>query len=293
MPDALCYDVLPPEQEAPLFAAPIDEPTAPPKRRETIYVTMSNKDPRRRIHWRDGGNIVMACVAIAMLLPLVFSPEVPTYTTKMLTVPAILLPVQIITVSVSVIPTGVTTYPAKAASGVLTITNGGSLSQSIQAGFLLTSSSGVEVSTDYGVTVPAGNGESYGSATVSAHAVAAGSNGNIPAYSINRTYGTDIFVKNTSAFSGGQDSYSVQYMTDQDKQTALNSATSQVEAKQPLVLLLKPCTETTGVQNNTASATLTCQPITYHAPAHSKVMCVRVKGKSVVLTYKVRINADV
>jgi hypothetical protein len=80
----------------------------------------------------------------------------------------------------------------------------------------------------------------------------------IPAYGINRTIGTDLFIKNFSAFTGGQNAYSVQYVTEQDKQAALSSAKTQVEAKQPLVLLLKPCTETMSLLARSATATLTC-----------------------------------
>ncbi|HET8843005.1 MAG TPA: hypothetical protein VFN35_16195 [Ktedonobacteraceae bacterium] len=57
-------------------------------------------------------------------------------------------------------------------------------------------------------------------------------------------------------------------------------------------MLLKPCTETTSDDGKQASATLTCQPITYHAPAGMQVTSVKVQGMDVVLTYKTLINAD-
>src|SRR5581483_9222484 len=250
MPYMLRYDLPPTEQEVPYIEEGITQPPAP----ETIYITMSTKDPQRHIRWDTVGNFVMACLSIAMLMTLVVSPDSAMYTTKMMTVPVILLPLRTITVSVPFKATGVKNYPAIPAHGTLTITNGGTLTQYIPSGFLLTSASDVEVSTDYGVTVPTGNGENYGVATVSASAVVAGSGGNVAAYSINRTYGTDIFIKNLSAFYGGQDAYSVQYVTDQDKQTALANAKTQVEAEQPLILLLKPCTETAVLQDKNASA---------------------------------------
>jgi len=277
MPYALRYAAPPIAQKA---------PENPRGHIETVYVSMSVKDPQRHPpKWlRNFPSHIMAVLAIAMLLPMVVSPEV--YATRTLAVPAIMLPVRNITATVSVKATGVKTYPAQAANGSLTITNGGSLSQYIQGGFLLTSSGGVEVATDEAVTVPAGNGVSYGVATVGAHAVVAGRNGNIPAYSVDWTYGTDIFIKNLSAFYGGRDAYSVQYVTDQDKQTALASAKMQVETEQPLVLLLKPCTETTNVGDIQVSVTLTCQPITYHVPDGIHVLSVRIQGNSVLLTYK-------
>jgi hypothetical protein len=265
--------------------------TKPPQRIETIYVTMSTKDPERHIRPKDIGNYLMACLAVALLLTFVVAPDAPLYTTQTLMVPAILLPVQTITVSLPITATGIKSYPAKYASGTLTITNGDSLTEYIQAGFLLTTGSGVEVSTDQAVTVPAGNGESYGVSRVAAHAVLAGNGGNIPAYSINRTYGTDLFIKNLTAFTGGHDAYSVQYVTDQDRQTALASARAQADAKQPAGLLLKPCMETTSQQVSQVSVTLRCQPITYHVSAGMQIVSVRVKGMNVVLAYETLLGA--
>ena len=256
------------------------------ERVETVYVTMSSQDPERRHSLEGMVNGVMRFLAVAVLLAFVLMPDAPVYTTKTLSVPAVLLPVQIITVSVPVTATGVKNYPATQARGVLTITNGGSLTESLQMEFLLTSGRGVEVATDQAVTIPAGNGQSYGVATVSAHAVMAGSSGNIPALSVNRTYGTDLFIKNLNTFTGGKDAYSVRYVTDKDKQTALASARAQVAAKQPLGLLLKPCTETTSQQSSQVNIMLTCQPISYHVPAGLKIVGVRVQGMRVVLTYR-------
>ncbi len=211
MPYMLRYDLPPTERDQQQEETHADQGgpvpsdrTKPPQPIKTIYVTMSTTDPQRHVRWQDIGNSIMACLAIALLLTFAFVPDAPAYTTKTLTVPAILLPVQTIAVSVPITATGVKSYSATNASGRLTITNGGSLTEYIQAGFLLTAGSGVEVATDQGVTVLAGNGESYGMATVAAHAVAAGSSGNIPAYGINRTYGTDVFIKNLSAFTGGK-----------------------------------------------------------------------------------------
>lgn len=271
---------------------PLYGQTPQPTQQETIYVTMSTKDPERHIHLKDIGHVMMQCLAVVIVLVFALVPDAPRYTTKTLSVPAVFLPVQTITVSVPITATGVKTYPATQAQGVLTITNGGSLTESLQAGFLLTTSSGVEVATDQSVIIPPGNGASYGMATVSAHAVVAGSSGNIPADSIDRTYGTDIFIKNTSAFTGGTDASSVHYITNRDVQAALASAQVRIAAKKPLGLLLKPCAETTSQQTISVSVTLNCQPITYHAPAGMQIVGVRVQGTQVVLTYRAVMNAD-
>lgn len=265
---------------------------AQPGQVETIYVTMSTTDPQRHVrwNWRDMPNVVVHCLAVAMLLLFVLVPDAPLYTTKIISVPAVLLPVQTVTVSMPIVATGVKQYPATQAHGMLTITNGGSLTEALEAGFMLTSSSGVEIATDQPVTVPAGNGTSYGVVTVSAHAVAVGKSGNIPASSLSRTYGTDLFIKNLSAFTGGQDAYAVHYTTDRDVQTALSRARTQIETKRPLGLLLKPCTETTSQQASKVSITLRCQPITYHVPAVLQIVGVRVQGNRIILTYRYHPN---
>lgn len=271
-------------------------PPPQPNQVETVYVTMSTTDPERHVrwNWRNMMDMVVRCLAVVLLLVFVLVPEMPVYTVRALVVPAVLLPVQTITVSVPIAATGVKSYPATQAHGSLTISNGGSLTESLQAGFLLTTSSGVEVATDQGVTIPPGNGQSYGVATVSAHAVMAGSSGNIPAGSVDRTYGMDIFIRNLSAFSGGADAYAVRYETNQDKQAALATASVQAEAKKPLELLLKPCSEITSQQSSQVSITLRCQPVTYRVPAgmQLQIVGVRVEGRKVVVRYRAVRDAD-
>lgn len=297
MPYSLRFAVPPMGQEQLLAAGMVSdqqgngqqaEQTGQDDQREIVYVTMSKKDPEHHVRWNwpDIGHAMMQCLAVALLLVFVLVPDAPVYTVRTLSVPAILLPAQSITVSVPIAATGVKTYPATQAHGSLTISNGGSLTELLQAGFLLTTGSGVEVVTDQGVTIPPGNGQSYGVASVSAHAVEAGSSGNIPAWSVDKTYGTDVFVKNLSAFSGGKDAYSVRYETDQDRQTALASAKERIEAKQPLGLLLKPCVEHMSQQSSQVSITLRCQPVTYHVPAGMQIVGVRVQGTHVVLMYR-------
>jgi hypothetical protein len=78
------------------------------------------------------------------------------------------------------------------------------------------------------VFVPAGSANGYGYAVVPAHSLISGSSGNIPAYAINQVEGSSVYIRNLSAFSGGHDSYSVQYVTAQDKQAALVSAREQL-----------------------------------------------------------------
>src|SRR5438874_14524 len=58
----------------------------------------------------------------------------PYYEHKRLTVPATLLPLQVFKAQSPIIPTGVKTYPATYATGVLTLTNGSVLSEALPSG---------------------------------------------------------------------------------------------------------------------------------------------------------------
>src|SRR5947209_15019348 len=93
----------------------------------------------------------------------------PVYTHKTLTVPAVALPPQVFRATTNVIPTGIHTYPATYAHGVLTFRNGSIIGQSIPAGFTIDG-----VATDQAVYVPGGSADGYGKASVSAHALISG-----------------------------------------------------------------------------------------------------------------------
>ena len=98
------------------------------------------------------------------------------------------------------------TYPATYANGVLTVYNGSFLTERIPQGLILTASNGVEVTTDESVIVPAGNPPAYGIATIAAHAVTSGIRGNIAANAINQIYGSSLYIRNLTAFTGGKQS---------------------------------------------------------------------------------------
>ncbi len=68
---------------------------------------------------------------------------------------------------------------ATQAAGSLTFYNGSFSSKSIDAGTVFTGSDGIQVVTDQTALIPPGNPPTYGAATVPAHAVHAGSQGNI------------------------------------------------------------------------------------------------------------------
>ncbi len=110
--------------------------------------------------------------------------------------------------------TGRGDIPAVQASGALTFTNGAFVAQTVDAGTVFTGGDGVKVVNNIAAVIPAANANNrtFGQTTVSAHAIAAGSVGNIGAGDISGTCcasNGSILVSN-SAFTGGQD---VQHFT--------------------------------------------------------------------------------
>ncbi len=106
--------------------------------------------------------------------------------------------------STTTFATGKRHQAATRAAGTITFYNGLLASQTIPAGTTLTGKDGVQIITDQAAVIPAGNPPSYGQVSVSAHAVFAGPQGNIPAYAINTACcATSVVAKNTGAFSGG------------------------------------------------------------------------------------------
>jgi len=94
----------------------------------------------------------------------------------------------------------------KQAQGYITLYNGLFTSQIIQAGTILTGQDGVRIITDQAADVPSANPPSFGYTTVSAHAIIAGSRGDIEAYDINQACcATAIKAVNTASFHGGAD----------------------------------------------------------------------------------------
>jgi hypothetical protein len=218
--------------------------------------------------------IVLSVVALSILVAVcVLTPYQQPVTRAIIRAPAVRLPLQTFTAQVAVIPTGVKVYPATTAHGVLTITNGSIISQTIPQGFKLEN-----VITDRAVFVPAGNANGYGYAVVSAHAAIAGTYGNIPALAIDTVLGSSVYIRNLAAFQGGSNAYSVRFVTAQDKQAAL--ATARQHLAVVSTGLHYPCSET---MSGTLAVTWRCQFLIYHVPAYMHVTGVRIIGKNLLL----------
>lgn len=201
----------------------------------------------------------------------------PVYEHKQLTVPAILLPLKTFNTVAPIIPTGVKSYPATTAHGMLTITNGSVISQTLPAGFNFLTNSGVQIIIDSSVFVPPGNANGYGYAAVSAHASISGKQGNISVGAIDTVEGSSIYIRNLSAFSGGKDSYSVTYATVQDKQTAFITARNLL-AVTTHIGYHYPCEEDQSRHVSNMVVTWHCQFVTFRVPLYMHVVSAKLAG---------------
>ncbi len=260
---------------------------------ETVYLYAYTDDPEKPPFWNRVSfekDQLVACLigvlALALIVGLCFIPNTPAYTIKTITVPA-QFTTQELQASIALVPTGAKTDPATSAHGMLTVYNGSFLTEQIPAGFLVSTSGRIEIATDQAVIVPANNPPSDGIATVSAHAIVAGSQGNIPVYSVNQQDGSNITIKNLTAFSGGQDARTEHYVTSQDRQTALETARAQLTAKKQAGMQIKPCRETVKQAFLTLAVSWACQFVRYSLPHGVQVLSVQLSGTDVKVRVKV------
>ncbi len=257
-----------------------DEPIAEPLETIHLYIVREGHERPSLLP------VLISLVALSLLLAVgILTPYQQPEQRAFIRVPAVLLPLKTFLTEVSVLPTGVHTHQATQAHGVVTIYNGSILAQDLPQGMILTGRDGMEVTTDEGVVVPAGNPPAYGMATVSVHTVMPGSKGNIAALDINQVYGTSLYIRNLHPLSGGAESYTVRVITAQDRQDALAQARVTLFHQTLSGLLSRPCLEHV-VGTTSLQVAWTCQFVTYTAPAlpHLRVWQVRVIGSSVFLT---------
>lgn len=235
--------------------------------------------------WRAIGQRCVQLLALLLLAAFCTAYSSPAYRVRTISVPAILLPVQIVQASAAIVPTGRKTIPATRARGMLTVYNGSILQETLPAGFIVTSANGIEIETDQAVTIPPAGLPTPGIATVEAHAVQPGAAGNIAAYSISANDGSSLVIKNLGAFTGGRDARTVKYATTEDNNNALAAARKQVESEQLSARhqgVPVKCTETARVLSASVRVAWACQYATYRAPA-GQVLSARVQGSVVVL----------
>src|SRR5258708_22227207 len=154
--------------------------------------------------------IILALLTLLILLVVCITstPEQPEEH-KTIRIPAVFLPLQTFNSAVPIVPTGIKHISATAAKGFLTIYNGSIFSQQIPADMIFVGNDRIEVVVDKSADIPAGNPPYYGTAVVSAHAIAAGAKGNIQALDINEVFGSSLYIRNLQSFTGGMDAFSV------------------------------------------------------------------------------------
>jgi hypothetical protein len=180
-----------------------------------------------------------------------------------------------------VIPTGIRNYPATFAHGILTITNGSVIAQQFPAGMIFNGADGVQVITDAAVFVPAGSAAGYGTACVQAHPLISGRKGNISTLDVNAVEGSSVYVRNLTPFTGGQDAWSVKYITESDKQTALGLSEQELSSQiSRIKAILKSCARNV-TYDKAAHLTLNCL---FAAYPHFPYRNVRLEGNNLLVT---------
>lgn len=210
----------------------------------------------------------------------------PYYEHKQITVPAIFLPLKVFIAEAPIIPTGVKTYPATYAYGKLTLTNGSVLSETLPSGIIFNGLNGVEVQTTESVFIPPGSASGYGVATVPAKAVQAGRLGNIQALAINEVYGTALYIRNLTPFTGGENTYSVKFITSNDRDMAASKVRAFIvsEITQAQAFLVSPCKENLLGASTKMVASWLCQFAIYHIPSYMRVLGAKLAGRYFLVT---------
>jgi len=236
---------------------------------ETIHVYMVREKEQRAPLFLP---LFAALVCLAVIVSVtVYSGAHPSYTHETLRIPARVLPLQTFKTAQPVIPTGIKTYPATYAHGFLTFSNGSIIGQSIPEGFTIDGAA-----TDSAVYVPPASADGFGTSTVSAHLLTSGINKST--LSINEVIGASLFVRNLSPFTGGHPSYSVHFITEQDRVEALTKARAIVAAQ--VLGLHYPCSETVS---GAVVVTWRCQFITYKVPSYMQVTRVVIQGRNLLV----------
>lgn len=225
--------------------------------------------------------LIISLCALSVLLAIgTLTPYQQPVTRASFAIPAVPLAIKSFTASAAILPTGVRTFPATYARGVLTFTNGSIIGQTLPAGFKFISDSGVEVATDSSVFLPAGSADGYGTATVSAHALLSGAHGNLPPLAINQVIGASVYIRNLSAFSGGRDAYLEKFITSNDRTGAASKIRKELIAK--IIGLHYPCAEHRS-GTTTLTVTWRCQFVTYTVPSYMRVLRVRLLGHNLLV----------
>ena len=125
---------------------------------------------------------------------------------------------------------------ATRASGSVTFYNTSFTLQTVEAGTILIGADGQQVMTLESVTIPPDSPPVNGQATVSAQARDIGASGNIPALDINGLFSSTLYVKNLTAFTGGQDARDFLFVMQADRDRAAAALQARVSASMSAAL---------------------------------------------------------
>jgi hypothetical protein len=224
--------------------------------------------------------VLLLVIVVGVGFP--YQPPIERMTQR---IPAVFLPLQTFSTSVPITPTGVKTYQATYARGILTVTNGSVVSQDLPQGLIFSTRNGIEVETKDSVFVPPGNAEGFGIASVPAQTVVSGKRGNMLPLSIDAVYGTSLYIRNLSPFTGGRDAFSIHVVTPQNTKAAIDNARLSLTSyvSQIRAFLAYPCNESSQIENNALGLSWVCQYVTYSVPSYMKVTHVRLVGNDLLV----------
>lgn len=174
------------------------------------------------------GLLACACLLLCMVAVTVFSARpLSREVTFTITVAGFRLVPVSVSSKTTVMATGKGYISAQTASGSITFYNGLTYTQVVPTGTRLTGTDGISVVTDGQAIIPPAaetTPPTYGQITVLAHAVLAGTAGNIHAGDINAPCcATSIIAQNRYAFTGGADAREYTYVTHADITHATNT----------------------------------------------------------------------
>ncbi len=236
-----------------------------------------------------GWLLILGITAYGLLLALpttatitLISAEQQVTAEGTITLPAHIFPAISKSESETVPTTGHGHTPARQAIGYVTFYNALTSPQSIPSGTQLSGASSEQVVTDATAYVPAGNLSSNGQATVRAHALAYGPQGNIKAGDIFGPCCKPFIQVVNSTFSGGQNARDFQAVAKNDVDTMVSNLSAQVDHAMVLSLaslvannetMVTPVPCTTHTLSNhpvgaaaptvTVTVTQTCTPLAY------------------------------
>lgn len=239
---------------------------------ETIHLYVMREEAARSSIWAA----MLSFFTLAFLIfPGTTTPYTRPETRLALRLPAVPSSTRTFSTPITIILTGVKTYPARVVYGTLSRRNGSIIAQTIPAGFVVMAQNGVQVATDAVVYVPGVHAVGNGAATVAAHVVAA--DVHVPAFAITAVIGPSLFIRHPQPFTGGQPVYSVKFATAQEKVRAITRARAVVVAH--VVELHYPCHKT-----NTTLLSWHCRIITYLLPACMHVTSAFLHGSGNIVT---------